>query len=631
MFRRKLQLGLICLAVAASAAAAMAGMEDFKLAKAIPGDVFLVIHGRSHSGQEFLRKQFDRVWEALEEQHLEQDFQKMVKGLVASASPESQPADTAAFDEQYQRFSELLTAIDCDALFGNETAVAMKIEFPVTQMVLLSSPKSGKTEGVFAALSNLAKELVALAPPGKINLATTGEGSSIVHVISPAEAPIPIGLTLARQGDVILMGLGSALPEQTLALLRGDSEAQPLMKSERFQAAFKGLPDGKDSMVYFDADRMFKQLNAMIAQIPMDEAPENMRALPGQVLAEFDVFDYVASVATTDGMKTSAESVAVVKPGSDGRLMYKAFLSGKPLNNPLKHVPVTASNFNAMSGIDLMGLYNGVIAFVREKLPDGATHIQEWEAMKQQLPFDVEKDLIAFVGGQFIAFQVPGRSAYSPADWVMLSSLNESERAKTKLGELTEWGRAMLQQNQGSNGSLNEASVTNGTGFVTFVSPMLMMLPGFASPTYGIQGDWMYLASGPKAIDASLATAGGSQPSFAENERFKKEGVPLDASGLYAASFTDMTKMAEEISGVLNLVPMLGMMAQDIYKNPFGRMVMTVVPKLAKVAKKLDFFQSSSSRTTFDGSKMHTVQVTNYREPPPPPAPAASETTNGSK
>jgi hypothetical protein len=629
MFRRKLQIGLLCLAVAASAATAMAGMDDFKLARAVPGDVFMVVHSRSHAGQEFLRKQIDRVWAALEEQHLEQDFQKMIKGMMASASSESQPNDTAAFEEQFQRFSELLTAIDCDALFGNETAVAMKIDFPMTQVVVLAAPKNGKTEEVFTAISKLAQELVALAP-GKINLATTGEGSSVVHVISPAEAPLPIGLTLARQGDVILLGLGTALPEQTLALLRGESDAQPLMKSERFRNAFKDLPDGKDSISFVDLDRLFKQLNAMIAQVPMDEAPENVRALPGQVLAEFDVFDWVASVATTDGMKTTVESIAVVKPGTEGRLVYKAFMGGKPLKDPLKHVPVTASNFSAMSGIDTMALYNGVIDFVREKIPDGAAHIQEWEAMKQQLPFDLEKDLLAFVGGQFISFQLPGRSAYSPSDWVTLASLNEAERAKSKLNELTEWGRAMLQKGQGSNGSLNEATVSNGTGFVTFVSPVLMMAPGFSSPTYGIQGDWMYLASGPKPIDASLATAGGSQPSFAENERFRKEGVSLDVSGLYAASFTDMTKMADEISGLLNMVPMLGMMAPDIYKNPAGRMVMSVVPKLAKVAKKLDFFQSSSSRTTFDGKRMHTLQVTNYREPPAPPAPAATETSAGS-
>lgn len=625
-------LALAAMFAASFAAPALGGLSDFKLARAIPADVFLAIHSRDHQGQEFLQKQLARVWTELEAQHLEQDIQKMFKGLMQEDAAASQAADTSQFDAQWQQISDRIGAIDWAALFGPENALAMKVEFPAVQFVLLTNPKEGQAQSVFDSLSALVKHLIGMAPPGKILLATEGDGAVVVHRVSFAEMPFPFGITLARHNEVVVVGMGSTLPEQALSLLRGES-GPTLASTERFQAALKDLPAPEDSVTFFDADKMFKQMKGLLdqvmQQIPPDGGPTaEQRALPAKIMHELDLFDYVAGVSTTSGMQTTAESVAAVKADASGKMFYKAFFGGGTLDNPLKHVPKNAANFSAMAGLDLMALYRGALDFVKKEIPDGAAHIQEFETQKQNLPFDLEKDVLALIGGKFISFSMPGKSAYSPGDWVLMLSVKNAEHAKAKLDELVTFGEGMMKQQQ--MGTINAATLQHGANFRTVASPMLMMMPGMASPTFGIQGEWLILASAPKAIDTSLASAAGSEPNFSENERFQKEGVKLDVSGLCAASFSDMTKLGDELSAALGMLPMMGMMMQDIYKNPVGRTVMTIVPKLSKVAKKLDFYQSSSARTTTDGRVIRSLSVMNYREPPVA-TPPASESPSPAK
>ena len=60
-----------------------------------------------------------------------------------------------------------------------------------------------------------------------------------------------------------------------------------------------------------------------------------------------------------------------------------------------------------------------------------------------------------------------------------------------------------------------------------------------------------------------------------------------------------------------------------------------IIGKLVPVARKIDFFKSASTCTTFDGRAWHTRQVTHYFSPAEhaarksPPAPTAPDTAEG--
>ena len=63
-------------------------------------------------------------------------------------------------------------------------------------------------------------------------------------------------------------------------------------------------------------------------------------------------------------------------------------------------------------------------------------------------------------------------------------------------------------------------------------------------------------------------------------------------------------------------VPMIGMMAPDVMKDRKIQSLLSVIGKAGRVVRKLDFFQSSASRTTFDGKTFVSKSILTYREPP---------------
>ena len=55
--------------------------------------------------------------------------------------------------------------------------------------------------------------------------------------------------------------------------------------------------------------------------------------------------------------------------------------------------------------------------------------------------------------------------------------------------------------------------------------------------------------------------------------------------------------------------------------------LLNILSKAGRVVRKLDFFQSGASRTTFDGKMLVTKSIVTYREPPLPskPEPPATQ------
>ena len=183
------------------------------------------------------------------------------------------------------------------------------------------------------------------------------------------------------------------------------------------------------------------------------------------------------------------------------------------------------------------------------------------------------------------------------------------------------------------NGSIVPAEIEGAEGFKTIVHPMLAMLP-IGKPTIGVKDGWLFLGSSPEMILKTTEVAAGKLENFSKNERFLKEGI-LPKGSVTSLSFTDLTKLGEELGSVLQMVPIIGMMAPDLMKDPKMQSVLSMVGKAGRVVRKLDFFQSSASRTTFDGTAFVTKSIVTYREPPvptkPKPVGTGEQTEQGSK
>ena len=617
---RRAMLGL---ALVALALPAVAGLEDFKLTRAIPADAALVVHSRDHEGRAFLKQQFERVWKTAENQHFERDLRTLLKGLA-----EQQGGDLEAFDKTWQQFNDLILGVEWCTLWEREFAFTMKMSFPMPEFVFLGAAAPEKVKSNFAGLEAILKSLIGMAPEGALVLATQGEGDSVAHVISVANSPFPIGMTLAREKDVLLLGMGETMPEQTLALLRGQT-GQTLAATERFQTAVKRLPPPGDELVFFDLARFLGQFHAYMdkalgmAGAGSEQLDPKIKALPAKALDAVDLFDYVAAVSTTKGMKTTGECLAVLKADAKGKPLYNVFLSNGSVKDPLKFIPQEAQNFSVWSGVNLRALYDAVVAFIQSNVPNGEELLAQWETQKAELKtnagLDFETDLINWVGGGFSTFSLPAKSAYSQPAGVLMLSVKDEAKAREMLGRLFETLTPLLDQQKGM---IADAKIEGAEDFKLIVHPALAMIPGLGQPTLGVKEGQLFIGSSPKAVAAALDTAGGKTPNFAKNERFLKEGLPLEAN-VYSAGFTDLTKMGEEIGQFLQMVPMIGMFAPQVAQNPVGRAAISAASKAGKVVQELNFLQSSCTQTTFDGQVLHSKIVTNYREPPPKPVTTA--------
>lgn len=610
------------LACVAAAGAWAKGLDDFTLTKAIPSDVFMAVHTRGHDGQAWLNKQFARLAEEAEKARFDREFKRMFKKMAAEGGE-----DTEKFDEHWQKVSDLLAAVEWFKLADREYAFCMRFGEIMPEFVSLMMPASDKVGPNFDGLAGLMKNLASL-DESKISLASDTQGDLTTHRLSVKDAPFPVVLTLARHKDVIVLGFGPTLVEQSLALLSG-KEGKSLASTSRFQDAFKKIAAPTDAATFVDQKVLFSQLRGLIdriIQMTAGNAPKEGepgyedyvrgKKIPGKIFDMVDIFEYSAGTRSTDGMKTSAESISVLRDDAKSKLLYQVMFSNPPLKNPLNFVPKECSDFNVNSGINLKALWDGVIKMLKEDIPEGEEALAGIEELKKE-GFDIEKDLLSWIQGGIVTLSQPGPNQWAQGDMVFMVKVSDEAKAKEQLDRLVAIIEPMMGPKDQASGSIAPATIEGAEGFRTVSHQMLAMMGGVA-PTFGVKSGWLILGSNPKFIETSLATIAGKADNVGKNERFQKEG--LSPSGdVLSVSWSDTTKLGENIGNLLGMVPLATMGNPELAKNPAVDALVGMAPKIGRVLRKLDFLQSSASITTMDGGAVREKSLTNYREPPAPP------------
>lgn len=623
-------------ALSASLTAIGGGFDEYKLSKAIPADVFLAVHTRSHPGQDFLKKQYARIWAAVEAAQFDKDIRRIFRGLAEKDGPEA----VQEFDARWQQVSDLASGVEWSTLGEKEFAFAMKLEFPMPQFVFLMEPPADKIKPDFEGLSAILESIAQLAPT-ELALTKDEQGDSVVHKLGFTNAPFPAGMTLARHKSILMIGMGATMPEQVLTMLDGKG-GKALSTTPRFTQAFSKLPAPKDEAVFFDVSLLMTQVRGVMNAVKQMNAggsstgdetgttggaaqpseAELAMSIVGKIIDAADMVDYLASVKTTDGMKSTEDFLCAIKDSAKSSPLYAPLFNNGPISEPLKFVPQSAGNVSVWRGIDVSALYGAILKFVNEHVPDGAEHVAQFKAMQEQQGVDVEKDYLNWIGGGFISFSIPGKTQYSPAEWAVLITVKDEAKGRETINKLLDILGANLAQ---QGGSVAEAQIEGGEGFRSVIFPMLAML-GMTRPTLGFAQGHMFFGSSPKVIEQSLAAASGKEPNFSKNERFLKEGIQPKGS-VTSLSFSDTSRTGQEMGQLLKMVPMVAMLPgmNEVFQDPSAKAVLGVISKLGPIVEKLDFMLSEASVSTFDGKVFMTKSVSNFREPPPPATPKSSD------
>lgn len=599
-------------------AATAGNVDNFTLSKAIPADAMIVVHARNHDGMTFVNAQYDRVWEAIQRQRFDKDLRRLMQGLLRNSD-----GDVAAFEQRWQQINDLAAVVNWSKLTQRESAFAMKLALPHgADYVFLMMPAKDEVADDFKGLGAIVKNLVELAPPDTLQFATQGEGTSIVHTLTVPNMMPPMRLTLAREQDVILIGFGSMLTEQSLALLKGanNGSGATLCTTPRFQQAFNDLPAPRDALYFVDVDKIMAQSRGFAKMIGGMAAAEMSGDAngpdPGKILTQLvdalDVYDYMAGSTTTDGMKTTTEEVAKLKSDGPQRPLYRVLYGHGPVEQPLKYIPQPATDVSVVSGIDLRALYTEVLSFVESNVPDGAAAIAQIKAVQANAGFDIEKDLLSWIGGTYASFSAPIPTPFLPG-WVWIVKVTDEEQALLALDRLY----VMIDEAfMAEGGGVEDARIEAAPGFKRIILPVsVSWVPGLGRPIMGVKDGYLFLGNGPEVVTAALNAGSSAAPNFSQNERYQQEGLPLKGP-VTAFSYTDLSKIGESLG---QLLPALAfgarMAAQDAARDPLVNTALTVLTKAGDVARTFDFLESSCSVTTFADGTSRTKTVTHYQRP----------------
>jgi hypothetical protein len=152
-------------------------------------------------------------------------------------------------------------------------------------------------------------------------------------------------------------------------------------------------------------------------------------------------------------------------------------------------------------------------------------------------------------------------------------------------------------------------------------------LPGFHNVTFGMQpqpgtlgvaNGYAIFGTSADAVALCLATAAGEHPSIKKNAQVMGEALVPDGP-FRSMSFTDKRDLGKNISEILGAVGMMGGMAVMAIPDPQVQQalnkVLQMIMKVGPVARKIDFYKSSTSVATFDGKVWRTRGATNYKSP----------------
>ena len=331
-------------------------------------------------------------------------------------------------------------------------------------------------------------------------------------------------------------------------------------------------------------------------------------------LGVIGMFDHAATVHYTENRATYAESITALTEQARSNPFYAVIASGEPMQDFAKYLPQETKTFQVSASIDLDALYSYLLASITDLGPAGEQILGQWEQIQQQAGFDLQKDVFGWIDGASVnsSFVLEGREA-----WVSMLKVKDEQAAREKLDLGLDLGLKKLAELSAEIPQLAllsmRAKAVEREGLQGFHELALVMAP--QPMICGVQDGWLICGSSEDAVLLTLATGRGEHQNARENaELMARALVPESPAGM--VSFRDHSQDAQAMAGVLGSLSMMAGMAgmaipdedaRDAVMKVFG-----IIAKLAPVVAAIDFYESSSAHSTFDGDRWHALSVTHY-------------------
>lgn len=595
--------------------------DRFTLGRYMPGDVWFYMHGVRNEERAWLDAEWAEVFDALKVSGIDRDIISLLDVKLGEGN-------RAVVD----KWLKLVKAVTWRDLVAEEVAIGEHFGLDPLgpEYIVLMRSKPGTLDRNMEHLTAILTELAALKDDSKLRTHSMG-GIPVWSLTLGDEQKkdIPFSLQLFRKGDMLGVTTGRKPLKKIVGLMTGQSDKPAIVAVPRFREALGLVKPPEDMVIFFDTKSFLSDMKRLLQ---LAGAKVNSRGEPDcdpagiKVLQAIkrgvelcDVMDYTITSMETEGFRELTHEVMRLQPAKRNCAVVSCCLRRKAFQRFDQFIPVDATGFKLSGFVDLGGLYKIALDFVENDIPDGAELIAKWNAILATIGFDPERDLFSWLSGEMINVTLPPAVAtvMGGSDWVWMVRVKDSELASQKLDDALSSLTATLRQ-KGQMLMVTPAAVS-AEGFRQVTHPLLAM---FLRPVVGVRGPWLMIGSTPSAIDRCLAVASGKAPSIVENARFKREGL-IPRGPVLAASFADTSRFGQELAGVITAVGIGGNLAAGLIPGDQAsearqvlQKIMSIVAKLGPVVAKLDFYNSESSITTYDGDTIiRTEKVVTFKPP----------------
>lgn len=330
------------------------------------------------------------------------------------------------------------------------------------------------------------------------------------------------------------------------------------------------------------------------------------------------IFDYTAEIESTKGYTVRAESLTALVPDAKQRSVYRVFGAGRQLTQFDRYLPQETESFSVSTGFDAQALYKFLEDSFRELGPVGEDALARWEQIQKQIGVDVQKDIIGWIDGGLVSITLADEGGS-----VWLLKVTDEEVARAKVRSAVEFLSTRLTETVARNPALAglamlslHTSPADQPGLEGFENLHIAFSPEPA--VWGVTDGHLVLGSSAEAVALCLATARGEHPNVRHNARLMSE-VIVPSGPFVSLTLTDRRTLGKDLAKGIGVASMITGMAGSFVPEPEVRTVATklagILGKLTPVVRKIDFYKSTASHTTFDGQKWRSVTLTHYVSP----------------
>jgi len=342
-----------------------------------------------------------------------------------------------------------------------------------------------------------------------------------------------------------------------------------------------------------------------------------VETIADRTLQCLEIIDYSATVHRTVGHATHSESVLMLAPNARENPFYPVLASSRPIEDFAKYLPKETVSYVVAGSANLQPLYTFIEDSIAETGPLGDKLLTDWGTIQKGWGIDVEQDVLGLLGGQSVqaTFKLGAHD-----EWIWMSKVEDEEFASEMLAKGLAAAPMLITELSKQNPMMAMMGVrswdTRNEELAGFHEVMFGMSQ--QKTLAGVHDGWLVFGSSPEAVLLTRATAAGDHANVLENSDLMDAALSPEGETIMA-TFTDYDGAAAEAGNAIRSMAMVGGMVGGMIPDPeaqavIGRLI-GIISGLAPVVEAIDFYETSSSQTTFDGQTWRTRSVTHYADP----------------